>query len=34
LVLTGVSTEADLQHSTLQPSAVYAGLPEMVAQWS
>jgi len=34
LVLTGVSTEEDLQHSTLQPSAVYAGLPEMVAQWS
>jgi len=33
LVLTGVTTAADLQHSALQPSAIYTGLPEMVAQW-
>jgi len=33
LVLTGVTTLADLEQSALQPSAVYAGLPEMVAGW-
>ena len=33
LVLTGVTTMADLEHSALQPNAVYAGLPEMVAGW-
>ncbi len=33
LVLTGVSTVADLEHSTVQPDAIYAGLPEMVAGW-
>jgi 4-nitrophenyl phosphatase len=33
LVLTGVTTLADLEHSPLQPNAIYAGLPEMVAEW-
>ena len=33
LVLTGVTTLADLKLSALQPDAVYAGLPEMVAGW-
>ena len=33
LVLTGVSTMADLKHSALQPDSVYAGLPEIVAGW-
>jgi 4-nitrophenyl phosphatase len=33
LVLTGVSTMADLKHSALQPDGVYAGLPEIVAGW-
>ena len=33
LVLTGVTTMADLEHSVLQPNAVYTGLPEMVAGW-
>ena len=34
LVLTGVTTATDLEHSALQPSAIYAGLPEMVAGWN
>jgi ribonucleotide monophosphatase NagD (HAD superfamily) len=33
LVLTGVTTQDDLKHSPLQPDAVYAGLPELVAAW-
>ena len=33
MVLTGVSTTADLEHSEVQPDAVYAGLPELVAGW-
>jgi 4-nitrophenyl phosphatase len=33
LVLTGVTTMADLTLSALQPDAIYAGLPEMVAGW-
>ena len=33
LVLTGVTTLDELERSTLQPDAVYAGLPEMVAAW-
>jgi 4-nitrophenyl phosphatase len=33
LVLTGVTTLADLELSTLQPDAVYADLPELVAGW-
>jgi 4-nitrophenyl phosphatase len=33
LVLTGVTTLADLELSALQPDAVYAGLPELVAGW-
>jgi 4-nitrophenyl phosphatase len=33
LVLTGVTTLADLELSALQPDVVYAGLPEMVAGW-
>lgn len=31
LVLTGVTTQADLEQSALQPDAVFAGLPELVA---
>ncbi|HEU5098880.1 MAG TPA: HAD-IIA family hydrolase [Roseiflexaceae bacterium] len=34
LVLTGVTTPADLEHSALQPEAVYAGLPELVTGWN
>jgi 4-nitrophenyl phosphatase len=34
LVLTGVTTQADLERSALQPDAVYADLPELVAQWA
>jgi 4-nitrophenyl phosphatase len=33
LVLTGVSTLNDLKQSTLQPDAIYAGLPELMAAW-
>ena len=33
LVLTGVTTMADLEHSALQPDGIYAGLPAMVAGW-
>jgi 4-nitrophenyl phosphatase len=33
LVLSGVTTPAMLEHSLLQPDAVYAGLPELVAAW-
>jgi 4-nitrophenyl phosphatase len=33
LVLTGVTTTADLELSALQPDAVYAGLLEMVVGW-
>jgi HAD superfamily hydrolase (TIGR01457 family) len=33
LVLTGVTTQADLEHSALQPDAVYADLPALVAGW-
>src|SRR5262245_2069688 len=33
LVLTGVTTPADLEQSALQPDAVYAGLRELVAGW-
>ena len=34
LVLTGVSTRAQLAQSTLQPEIVFAGLPELVAAWN
>jgi 4-nitrophenyl phosphatase len=34
LVLTGVTTLAELELSALQPDAVYAGLPELVAEWN
>jgi 4-nitrophenyl phosphatase len=34
LVLTGVTTTAELEHSALQPDVVYAGLPELVAEWN
>jgi len=33
LVLTGVTTPELLERSALQPDAVYAGLPELVAAW-
>jgi 4-nitrophenyl phosphatase len=33
LVLTGVTTPDLLERSLLQPDAVYAGLPELVAAW-
>jgi 4-nitrophenyl phosphatase len=33
LVLTGVTTLADLEGSALQPGVIYAGLPELVAAW-
>ncbi len=33
MVLTGVSTVAELEQSTLRPDAVFAGLPELLAEW-
>jgi HAD superfamily hydrolase (TIGR01457 family) len=33
LMLTGVTTLDELERSPLQPDAVYAGLPELVADW-
>ena len=33
MVLTGVSTAEDLEQSTLQPDAVFEGLPELLAAW-
>ena len=33
LVLTGVSTEEDLQGSTIQPTVVFKNLPELMERW-
>ncbi|KAB2853606.1 MAG: HAD hydrolase-like protein, partial [Anaerolineae bacterium] len=34
LMLTGVATQADLATSHVQPDAVYADLPALIAAWA